>query len=58
MAADAAAQHDEAVSSYQLKAQIGDLTAQQLALNVNLYNPVAHYDAVKNKWIGTTPPPD
>ena len=22
------------------------------------YNPVAHYDAVKNKWIGTTPPPD
>ena len=52
------AQHDEAVSSYQLKAQIGELTAQQMALNVNLYNPVAHYDAVKNKWIGTTPPPD
>jgi len=49
------AQHDEAVSSYQIKAVIGELTAEQIGLRVKLYNPQAHYDAVKNKWIGTTP---
>jgi outer membrane protein len=52
------AQHDEAVSSYQLKAQIGELTAQSLKLQVDLYSPLVHYDAVKDKWIGTTPPPE
>jgi len=51
------AQHDEAVSSYQIKAVVGELTAQQLGLQVPIYNPQVHYDAVKNKWIGTTPPP-
>jgi outer membrane protein len=52
------AQHDEAVSSYQIKAVIGELTAEQTGLQVKLYNPQAHYDAVKDKWIGTTPPPE
>ena len=52
------AQHDEAVSSYQIKAVIGELTAEQIGLRVKLYNPQAHYDAVKDKWIGTTPPPE
>ncbi len=51
------AQHDEAVSSYQIKAVIGELTAQQVGLNTPIYNPQVHYDAVKNQWIGTTPPP-
>jgi Outer membrane protein len=51
------AQHDEAVSSYQIKAVIGELTAQQVGLNTPIYNPQIHYDAVKNQWIGTTPPP-
>jgi Outer membrane protein len=52
------AQHDEAVSSYQMKAVIGELTAEQIGLQVKLYNPQVHYDAVKDKWIGTTPPPE
>jgi outer membrane protein len=52
------AQHDEAVSSYQIKAVVGELTAEQIGLQVKLYNPQAHYDAVKDKWIGTTPPPE
>jgi outer membrane protein len=51
------AQHDEAVSSYQIKAVIGELTAQLIGLNTPIYNPQIHYDAVKNQWIGTTPPP-
>ena len=51
------AQHDEAVSSYQIKAVIGELTAQEIGLNTPIYNPQIHYDAVKNQWIGTTPPP-
>jgi outer membrane protein len=51
------AQHDEAVSSYQIKAVVGELTAQLIGLNTPIYNPQIHYDAVKNQWIGTTPPP-
>ena len=51
------AQHDEAVSSYQIKAVIGELTAEQVGLQVPIYNPKVHYDAVKDEWIGTTPPP-
>jgi outer membrane protein len=52
------AQHDEAVASYQILAVVGELTAEQLGLQVKLYNPRVHYDAVKDKWIGTTPPPE
>jgi outer membrane protein len=52
------AQHDEAVSSYQIKAVVGELTAQLIGLNTPIYNPQIHYDAVKNQWIGTTPPPE
>ena len=52
------AQHDEAVASYQILAVVGELTAEQLGLQVKLYNPQVHYDAVKDKWIGTTPPPE
>jgi len=52
------AQHDEAVASYQILAVIGELTAEQLGLQVKYYNPQVHYDAVKDKWIGTTPPPE
>jgi outer membrane protein len=52
------AQHDEAVASYQIMAVVGELTAEDLGLRVKLYNPQVHYDAVKDKWIGTTPPPE
>jgi TolC family type I secretion outer membrane protein len=52
------AQHDEAVASYQILAVVGQLTAEQLGLQVKYYNPQVHYDAVKDKWIGTTPPPE
>jgi len=34
------------------------LTAERQGLQVKVYNPQVHYDAVKDKWIGTTPPPE
>jgi len=47
------AQHDEAVGVYQLKSAVGQLTAQALALPVEIYDPVKHYDDVRNQWIGS-----
>lgn len=40
------AQVDETVASYSLLAAMGLLTAQQLNLNVTLYDPAAYYDLV------------
>jgi outer membrane protein len=54
----ASAQHDEAVSSYQIKAMIGEPTAELLGTKVAIYKPQVHYSAVKYKWIGTTLPPE
>lgn len=51
-----AAQHDEAVASYQLKGAIGQLTAAALKLPVALYDPLEHYQAVHDRWIGAGDP--
>ena len=51
----ATAQHDEAVSAYQVKSAIGEMTALALKLQVERYDPQKHYDAVRDKWIGTGP---
>lgn len=45
------ARHDQLVASYQLQSAMGHLTAQHLRLG-DLYDPTAHYDSVRNKWIG------
>lgn len=47
------AQHDETVAAFQLKSTVGQLTAQALALPVQVYDPVKHYDDVRGQWIGT-----
>jgi outer membrane protein len=47
------AQRNAAVSAYQVKSAIGQMTAAALGLDVPLYDPRRHYDAVRNKWIGT-----
>ncbi len=52
------AQHDETVAAFQLKSTIGQLTAQGLALPVQVYDPVEHYDEVRGQWIGTGVTPD
>jgi outer membrane protein len=47
------AKHDEAVANYTLRGAIGQLTAQGLGLPVEVYDPVKHYDEVRDKRIGT-----
>jgi outer membrane protein len=51
------AQRDRLVAEYSLATAIGRLNAQSLGLSVPYYDPIEHYDNVKNKWIGLTPPP-
>jgi TolC family type I secretion outer membrane protein len=46
------AQHDAVVASYNLKAAIGELTAENLALPVEMYDPTRHYDKARNNWFG------
>lgn len=47
------AQRDEAVAAFTLKSALGQMTAEALALNVEVYDPTQHYDDVRGKWIGT-----
>ena len=46
------AQHDEIVAAYQLLNAEGKLTAEVLGLEVQLYDPAAHYEEVRDKWVG------
>ena len=46
------AEREEYVAGYQLLSAVGQLTAQRLALPVELYDPKDHYDHVKGKWLG------
>ena len=48
---------DRVVAEYSLYAAVGRLDAQSLALSVPYYDPIEHYDTIKNKWFGLTPPP-
>jgi len=48
-------EHDQVVVSFSLLAAIGRLSAQTLGLDVPLYDAKAHFNQVKNKWIGTDP---
>lgn len=47
------ARHDETVAEFQLKSTVGQLTAQALALPVQVYDPVRHYNDVRGQWVGT-----
>lgn len=47
------ARHDELTAAYQLRAALGEMTAQSLSLPVELYDPVGHYDDVRSRWVGT-----
>jgi len=48
-------QTDRVIAEYRVLASGGALTAQNLALNVEYYDPTKHYNAVRNKFIGTGP---
>jgi outer membrane protein len=47
------AQRDEIVATFELKTAIGELSARELALPVQYYDPAVHYDDVRNRWFGS-----
>jgi TolC family type I secretion outer membrane protein len=49
------AQRAQIIASYRLKAAIGQLTAEGIALPVEPYDPTAHYERVRNDWFGLGP---
>jgi outer membrane protein len=46
------AQHDRVVASYTLLAAVGNLSMTRLGLNVLIYDPMVHYQQVRDAWIG------
>jgi len=48
----AKSQHDRDLALLQIRAAIGELTADQLKLDVKPYDPKRHYDDVRNQWVG------
>ncbi len=54
--AQVTAQYNRVVAAYSLVAAIGRLDAQTLGLAVAVYDPTAHYDDVKDKWLGLRTP--
>jgi outer membrane protein len=50
------AQHDRVVASYTLLAAVGGLSMQHLGLNVQIYDPMVHYQQVRDAWIGMRNP--
>lgn len=50
------AQHDKVVASYSLLSAVGRLSAQTLGLPVPIYDPVVHYQQVRDSWIGLRTP--
>lgn len=50
------AQRNEAVAAYAVLAAIGQLNARNLELDVAEYDPIGHYNQVKDKWTGNEVP--
>jgi outer membrane protein len=50
------AQHDRVVASYTLLASVGALSMHRLGLNVQVYDPMVHYQQVRDAWVGLRNP--
>jgi outer membrane protein len=50
------AQHDRVVASYTLLAAVGELNLPKLGINIPLYDPMVHYQQVRDAWIGVRIP--
>ena len=50
------AQRDRVVASYAILASCGRLSASLLSLKIQPYNPVVHFEQVKDKWFGLRTP--
>jgi outer membrane protein len=50
------AQRDRVVASYALLAAVGKLSIQALGLRVPAYDPMVHYQQVRDSWVGVRTP--
>jgi outer membrane protein len=50
------AQHDRVVASYTLLAAVGELNLPKLGIGIPLYDPMVHYQQVRDAWIGVRIP--
>jgi len=50
------AQHDRIVASYSVLAAVGSLSPQILGLRIEVYDPVVHYQQVRDVWGGVRIP--
>ncbi len=50
------AQHDRIVASYTVLASVGSLSPQILGLRVETYDPMVHYQQVRDQWFGVRTP--
>jgi outer membrane protein len=49
-------QHDRIVASYAVLAAVGSLSPQILGLHIETYDPMVHYQQVRDQWIGVRTP--
>ena len=45
-------ERDELVARFELKSAVGGLTARELKLPVDIYDPESNYRRVRNRWFG------
>ena len=50
------AQRDRVVASFSLLASVGRLSVQALGLGVPVYDPMVHYQQVRDSWVGVRTP--
>jgi outer membrane protein len=50
------AQHDRVVASYSLLGAVGELNLPKLGINLPLYDPMVHYQQVRDAWVGVRVP--
>jgi outer membrane protein len=50
------AQHDRVVASYALLAAVGQLNLPKLGIDIPLYDPMVHYQQVRDAWVGVRTP--
>jgi outer membrane protein len=50
------AQHDRIVASYATLTAMGGLSPQVLGLKIDTYDPMTHYQQVRDKWLGVRTP--
>jgi outer membrane protein len=50
------AQHDRVVASYSLLAAVGGLSVGGLGLKSSVYDPMTHYQQVRDAWVGVRNP--